>query len=452
MSDSDTGSDDNEQRNGTNANSPDSTPSHRSDTPSHRSNTPSHRSNTPSQQSNHDENSKDMPSGRDSEKSDSERSSASPRKNKKSLIDDSSEDEGARSGAEEANTTARIFGDDVSSSDSDDERGDAIKKKRQEKDSDGNQSDASRASDNSVHGIRMYPEQEEEAEKELPPTIIEATMSKVDCDFGDGIQFMKIPNFFSVALKPFDPETYEEDEDDDQVDEEGRNRLKLKAENTIRWRFAQDADGNIVKESNTKIVRWSDGSMSMLIGKEVFDVESVPIHGNMQHLFVRQGTGLVAQKIFDRKLIFRPHSTDSETHRKVTMNMAERTRKSGQVRMVAEVGLNPEQARREAVRREEEALRAAIRKETQQRRTKDRHRPNAAYLEGRPEYSDDEADNTPRGRGRGFDAPLIGASDSEDSDAGRRGNEREAEDSDEEFRRKKQQQKKKIVTSDEESD
>lgn len=58
-------------------------------------------------------------------------------------------------------------------------------------------------------------------------------------------------------------------------------------------------------------------SMSMLIGKEVFDVESVPIHGNMQHLFVRQGTGLVAQKIFDRKLIFRPHSTDSDTHRKV---------------------------------------------------------------------------------------------------------------------------------------
>ncbi|PIO56489.1 hypothetical protein TELCIR_22111, partial [Teladorsagia circumcincta] len=88
------------------------------------------------------------------------------------------------------------------------------------------------------------------------------------------------------------------------------------AENTIRWRFAQDADGNVVKESNTRIVRWSDGTMSMVIGKEVFDVESVPIHGNMQHLFVRQGSGLVAQKIFDRKLIFRPHSTDSETHRK----------------------------------------------------------------------------------------------------------------------------------------
>ncbi|KAJ1374012.1 Paf1 complex component [Parelaphostrongylus tenuis] len=83
-------------------------------------------------------------------------------------------------------------------------------------------------------------------------------MSKVECDFGDGVQFMKIPNFFSVAMKPFDPETYE-DEDEEQVDDEGRTRLKLKVENTIRWRFAQDAEGNIIKESNAKIVRWSDG-------------------------------------------------------------------------------------------------------------------------------------------------------------------------------------------------
>ncbi|PIO66750.1 Leo1-like protein, partial [Teladorsagia circumcincta] len=230
-----------------------------------------------------------------------------------------------KSGKKSPTAAARIFGDDLSS-DSDDERGDAVKKKRATTDSDGNKSDASRRSDDSIHGIRMYPEQDEQPEKQLPPTIVDITVSKVTCDFGDGIQFMKIPNFFSVAQKPFDPETYEEDEDDDHVDDEGRNRLKLKAENTIRWRFAQDADGNVVKESNTRIVRWSDGTMSMVIGKEVFDVESVPIHGNMQHLF-------------------------------------------------------------EAVRREEEALRAALRRETQQRRTRDRHRPAAGFPDGRPEYS-----------------------------------------------------------------
>lgn len=436
MSDSDSLSDDDVKRNGSESDRRDSV-SHDSDS------TPSHRSH-------HDDGlSREVPSEKESERSDSGPSPVPPSKANRSLLDDSSEDEREtkEDGKDSPTTAAHLFGVDVSSSDSDDERGDAIRKKKNGNESDGDKSDRS---DDSVHGIRMYPEEEEAPEKEMPPTIIEATMSKVECDFGDGIQFMKIPNFFSVALKPFDPQTYEEDEDDDQVDEEGRNRLKLKAENTIRWRFAQDEEGNIVKESNAKIVRWSDGSMSMVIGKEMFDVESVPIHGNMQHLFVRQGTGLVAQKIFDRKLIFRPHSTDSETHRKVTMNMAERTRKSGQVRMVAEVGSNPEQARKEAVRREEEALKAAIRKETQQRRTKDRHRTLPNYLEGRTEYSDDEADIAPRGR-KGLEAPLIGASDSEDSDAGRRGAINEADDSDEEFRKKKQQQKKKILTSDEES-
>ena len=71
-------------------------------------------------------------------------------------------------------------------------------------------------------------------------------------------------------------------EEDDVLDEEGRARLKLKVhvtvvmvtgacpydlgmvsylqvENTIRWRNSTDESGNVVRESNTRIVRWSDG-------------------------------------------------------------------------------------------------------------------------------------------------------------------------------------------------
>uniref|UniRef100_A0A7I4YMK0 Leo1-like protein n=1 Tax=Haemonchus contortus TaxID=6289 RepID=A0A7I4YMK0_HAECO len=396
MSDSDSASEDNENKNGNETPQRNSSSGDSDSTPSHRSHP--------------DENSQNVPSEKGSEKSDSERSSASPRKVKKSLISDSSEDEGGGSGKRSPTTAARIFGDDLSS-DSDDERGDAVKKKELSL---------------TLMEISQMPATRVTIAFMLPPTIVDITVSKVDCDFGDGIQFMKIPNFFSVAQKPFDPETYEEDEDDDHIDDEGRNRLKLKAENTIRWRFAHDADGNVIKEVT-----------HVLLGGVM---ELCPC-GNMQHLFVRQGAGLVAQKIFERKLIFRPHSTDSETHRKVTMNMAERTRKSGQVRMVAEVGSNPEQARREAVRREEEALRAALRRESQQRRARDRHRPNAGFADGRPDFSDDEGDGIPRGR-RGVEAPLIGASDSEESDAGRRGaGNKETEDSDEEFRKKKLQTK-----------
>ena len=46
---------------------------------------------------------------------------------------------------------------------------------------------------------------------------------------------MKLPNFLSVDCRPFDPEHYEDEiEDEDSLDEEGRARLKLKVENTIR--------------------------------------------------------------------------------------------------------------------------------------------------------------------------------------------------------------------------
>lgn len=69
------------------------------------------------------------------------------------------------------------------------------------------------------------------------------------------------------------------------LDEEGRTRLKLKVcsqllcinvnlivkafsgfsfslskvENTIRWRVKRDEEGNETRESNARIVKWSDG-------------------------------------------------------------------------------------------------------------------------------------------------------------------------------------------------
>lgn len=43
------------------------------------------------------------------------------------------------------------------------------------------------------------------------------------------------------------------------LDEDGRARLKLKVENTIRWRKKVNDDGVEEKESNARIVQWTDG-------------------------------------------------------------------------------------------------------------------------------------------------------------------------------------------------
>jgi RNA polymerase-associated protein LEO1 len=70
------------------------------------------------------------------------------------------------------------------------------------------------------------------------------------------LHFVKLPNFLSVDCRPFDPETYEDEiEDEDSLDEEGRARLKLKVENTIRWRQSFDKEGNSLRESNARVVR-----------------------------------------------------------------------------------------------------------------------------------------------------------------------------------------------------
>ena len=71
--------------------------------------------------------------------------------------------------------------------------------------------------------------------------------------------------------RPFDPEYYEDEvEEDDDLDEEGRTRLKLKVENTIRWRKQTLEDGSEKVESNARIIKWSDGSQSLIVGNEKF--------------------------------------------------------------------------------------------------------------------------------------------------------------------------------------
>ncbi|KAF6033669.1 hypothetical protein EB796_008020 [Bugula neritina] len=51
------------------------------------------------------------------------------------------------------------------------------------------------------------------------------------------------------------------------------------------WRYVKDEAGNImtdefgekIRESNARMVKWSDGSLSLHVGSEIFEISSVPI-------------------------------------------------------------------------------------------------------------------------------------------------------------------------------
>ncbi|KAI1301804.1 RNA polymerase-associated protein LEO1 [Halotydeus destructor] len=298
-------------------------------------------------------------------------SPAQPRR----IID--SDDEPTNVNEDEVTATAKdIFGD--VSSDEDGER--PVKQER--------------SPDRRSEGDQRSPEEEEEREPIPEPTRINVDIPRIISDLGKEVNYVKLPNFLSIDTHPYDPQWYEDEIDDEDLqDEEGRARMKLKVENTIRWRSVADENGEMKKESNARVVKWSDGSMSLHLGSEIFDMHKHQMTSGDNHLFIRQGTGLQGQAVFRTKLTFRPHSTDSSTHRKLTLSLADRSQKSNKVRILPIVGHDPEAHRSEMLKKEEEKLKASIRRENKSRRVRERshHRaPTASYLE--PDGYDDDDD------------------------------------------------------------
>ncbi|XP_052223769.1 RNA polymerase-associated protein LEO1-like isoform X2 [Dreissena polymorpha] len=288
-------------------------------------------------------------------------------------------------------TVDDLFGDADDISSDDEEKGSGKGEEEQKGSDEDNQE--SRTQRPMIEGS------DEEKEAEPVETRIEVEIPRIKTDLGKAVHYVKLPNFLSVETRPFDEQTYEDEIDEDEVlDEEGRTRMKLKVENTIRWRSLKDEDGNdlkdelgqVKKESNARVVRWSDGSMSLHLGDEIFDIHTMPIQGDFNHLFVRQGTGLQGQSIFKTKLSFRPHSTESFTHRKMTLSLADRSTKKQKVKILPISGHDPESQRSEMIKKEEERLRASVKRESQKRRVRERAHAkglSGGYLEG---YDDDE--------------------------------------------------------------
>jgi len=75
----------------------------------------------------------------------------------------------------------------------------------------------------------MFTLQEENKENEevepAPEISIFVEIPKIVTNVGKELHFVKLPNFLSVETKPYDPETYEDEIDEEEtLDEEGRAR------------------------------------------------------------------------------------------------------------------------------------------------------------------------------------------------------------------------------------
>lgn len=170
--------------------------------------------------------------------------------------------------------------------------------------------------ENAEEGIlNHFTEEVEQEEVQLPP--IEESTCIVNRKIGENAVFVKLPGFISMDQRPFDPETFkEEEEKEEYYDELGRLRVKLKADSVIRWRNGQNESGQTEPQTNAHIVKWSDGTQSIVVGDTVLNCPQKDVKKEHNYLYQSVGQFLMGHKLIEHRLLVEPPA-NSATHTQV---------------------------------------------------------------------------------------------------------------------------------------
>jgi RNA polymerase-associated protein LEO1 len=191
----------------------------------------------------------------------------------------------------------------------------------------------------------------------------------------------KLPNLVAIQPVAFEESLYIEKEEEEQY--------KGYVQNMIRWRYKRNADGELerdeegqlIRESNSRMVRWSDGSFTLHIGNEVFDVQTTDsssggfaglngyVYLSQKAAFSNEGTeddtpgGTVLECMapVSSRFVPKPSSLQSEAHKSLTVAVRQRTIKKA--RIAEHVTFeDPEKAKAARIRNKEDLEKATARK------------------------------------------------------------------------------------------
>lgn len=171
------------------------------------------------------------------------------------------------------------------------------------------------------------------------------------------MNMIKVSNIMGIDSKPFDPKSYVE-EDILVTDESGSQKRIRLDNNIVRWRTVRNPDGTTSYQSNARFVRWSDGSLQLLIGNEVLDISVQDAQHDQAHLFLRHGKGILqSQGRLLKKMRFMPSSLTSNSHRLLTALVDSRHKKVYKVKNCV-TDIDPEREKEQKERAESQTIRA----------------------------------------------------------------------------------------------
>ncbi|KAJ8752729.1 hypothetical protein K2173_007039 [Erythroxylum novogranatense] len=173
------------------------------------------------------------------------------------------------------------------------------------------------------------------------------------------MNIVKVSNIMGIDPKPFDPKTYVEEETFVTDESGAKRRLRLE-NNIVRWRRVRNPDGTTSVESNARFVKWSDGSLQLLIGNEVLDISVQDAQHDQTHLFLRHDKSLLqSQGRILSKMRFMPSSLTSNSHRLLTALVDSRHRKVYKVKNCI-TDVDPEREKEEKEKAESQTIRANV--------------------------------------------------------------------------------------------
>ncbi|KAG2730735.1 hypothetical protein G9P44_006312 [Scheffersomyces stipitis] len=172
--------------------------------------------------------------------------------------------------------------------------------------------------------------EDEEEPEELKNISISLPRHAISQKPEDDTYSLKMPVFLNVEAHPFDPTEFKERVQQTAAERSTRTSLtdkqkqnelvaeKLLNENTLRWRYSNSGNDEIIKQSNSHFVQWNDGSLSLKIGNELFDVRELPLTDNFLVKTHDSYEILQHTSILNKTINLLPSSTLTSTHRKLT--------------------------------------------------------------------------------------------------------------------------------------
>jgi RNA polymerase-associated protein LEO1 len=233
-------------------------------------------------------------------------------------------------------------------------------------------------------------------------------------DFNYVPMLLKLPGFMGVEKNAYSSRSVMEEElagvEGSLEDDTNNAALLLNAATCIRWRSDSKTG---TKQANARLVKWSDGSYSLMVGEELFDMSVQSMSAENNYIFGRHSEegGMECLGKLKERVMIRPYITDDQRHRKYLAAAAVASAKaSADVRVKMAVTItDPEMEKQRMIKLEQEKIKAKRKLEAKRRNLKQRSFDRvtrtgltAKFLEERDidegmeedEYEDDFIDDT----------------------------------------------------------